>query len=170
MKYRIFKCWCLVVLLGSWGLRAESVTLYAMDEGRWNAASGEFTHEGQARWQGLVASFPAVELAEMGGQIHVGFIWLGGSDRNNSGQRIAFGLFQGEPVTGHRQTAVTDEWTGYFHAIGSRNSSSGGVSDRVVIGQPAGTMVQQADPDLPGHSFRQTADKPALLPANPVGK
>ena len=128
MKNRTLKSLWLFVALGLGAVRGDALSLFVMEDGQWNAATGEFTHDGGTPWQGVVASFPPVELAGVGDRVHVRFTWLGGSAHNNSPQRIVYGLFQGEPVTGNRQTAVTDAWTGYFHAIGTRSSSSGGVT------------------------------------------
>ncbi|MCC5844703.1 MAG: hypothetical protein JJU05_10670 [Verrucomicrobia bacterium] len=108
-------------------LRAESPALFTLNEGRLDSASGEFTRAGTDTWQGVVASFAPVALAEVGDSVEVTFQWQGGSSANNSPQRIAFGLFHGEPVNGNGQTQVTDSWTGMFHAIGSRSAGNGGV-------------------------------------------
>jgi hypothetical protein len=100
-----------------------SLDFHVLNGGSFDDTTGVYTRGGTDEWQGVVASFAPVTLTNVNDSVRIDFTWLGGSISNNSGQRLAFGFFDGTAVTGNNQIAATDAWTGYFHSIGTRSSA-----------------------------------------------
>lgn len=117
----------------------DNTSLQVLNGGTFNAATGQFTRGGTDQWQGVVASFAPVTLANIGDSVAINFVWSGGSNNNNSGQRLAFGFFDGAAITGDNDTTATDGWTGYFHSIATR--SSAGDVNFGVYRQGSGTQA-----------------------------
>ncbi|MCC5806555.1 MAG: PEP-CTERM sorting domain-containing protein [Opitutales bacterium] len=111
-------------------LTQASDDLFVINDGSFTQASGMFARSGDDARQGIVGSFSGWTLDNVGKKLEVTFQWQGGGT-NNAGQQLLFGLFDGDAVTDNGQTAITDDWVGYFHAIGTRPDA--GVNQTVAV-------------------------------------
>lgn len=112
-----------VSLFGISNLFAQS--LFVINDGSYNAGTGAFTRAGVGSdsYQGVVTNIAPVTLTNVGDFLNISFTWSGGAS-NNSGQNVVFGFFNGDTVTANGQTSITDDWEGYFTAIGARTGDS----------------------------------------------
>lgn len=85
---------------------------------------GRFIRSGEDSYQGLVTSFPVTELTLDDEFIRAEFFWRDGGS-NNAGQQALFGFFDGPPVDQDAQRERTENWTGYFFALGTRTHADG---------------------------------------------
>lgn len=117
---------------------------FVINEGSFNDATGQFTRDGTDQRQGLVQSFASVNLDNPGDWVQATFTWEGGGG-NNSANQVFFGFFNGPAVTADAQTSSTDDWTGVFQSIATRNSD-GGVNSAAAF-QGSGTQPLINHPD-----------------------
>ncbi|MCC5848088.1 MAG: fibronectin type III domain-containing protein [Verrucomicrobia bacterium] len=111
---------------------------FTINQGSYDAETGQFGRDGNDVFQGVVAHFDPVELSEPGDFVELTFDWNGGASTNTS-QGIVWGLFNGDQVNDHAQTEITAGWEGYFHAIGVREGNS-------RPSQPSGMYRQGSGP------------------------
>jgi hypothetical protein len=98
--------------------------IYVVNDGSYNSGTGVFTYSGTDSRQGILASFDAWNLTVGGKAIEATFSILGGSvGTSERNQALVLGLFSGPTVTSNGQTSASNDWEGYFHAIGARSSS-----------------------------------------------
>lgn len=119
-----------VALQGQILLSQADDDMFVINDGSFTQATGSFTRSGDDARQGVAGSFSGWALDTVGRSVEVSFQWQGGGS-NNAGQQLLFGLFDGDSVTENGQTAVTDDWVGYFHAIGTR--AEVGVNHSVAV-------------------------------------
>jgi hypothetical protein len=119
----------LSLMAGAVGLQGQVLfsqandSLFVINDGTFTQATGAFARAAEADIkQGVLASFDTYTLNNVGQSITATFTWLGGGS-NNSAQHLTFGFFNGGAITGDAQTATSDGWEGYFHALPTRTSS-----------------------------------------------
>lgn len=119
-------CLCLVPALPATILFSQlDDDLFVVNDGAYDAGTGVFSYAAdEDSRQGVLASFDAWSLSVGGKAVEATFSLAGGTDQNNRNQALAIGLFSGTAVTANGQTTASDDWTGYFHAIGARDGNN----------------------------------------------